>query len=143
MDEYKIKITRPESNYWIFNFASNEEDLNLFASNFMHPINSLLYSVRMLLKGSTKSEVSLIDEPGQYVIDLERIDETLKIKVFSFKDFRGTNRNRELGNLMLSCLFNFDKFLNQIINSLYPLTSDKEILLNEVVELRKMGYDKK
>ena len=121
MNSIDFKIEQNTESTWSFILENNENQIKIWASEFMDPIGSLFYELRLLLKkGQNKGLVSLIDEPQENIIVLDRINDNVRIKVLNFNDYSGSSRNLAKGKTIFNGEIKLNRFLNQVINSLQP-----------------------
>tara|TARA_B110000114_G_C14722737_1_gene249920 strand:- start:21 stop:473 length:453 start_codon:yes stop_codon:yes gene_type:complete len=140
MSEFRINIEQNSKTTWTFVFESDNRSVRVWASDFMDPIGLLFYDLRMILKhGQTRGIVSMIDEPEENIWVLNKSNDVIEIDVLNFKDYSGNNRDLTKGIKIFSGKMKFNRFLNQLINSLNPYKKETKIseLINELVELRK------
>lgn len=140
MNDFILNIERNTETTWTFVFENEYERVRICASDFMNPLGSLFYSLRMILKNEkTKGIVSMIDEPEENIWVIKLLKNIVEIKIWNFEDYSGCTRDLTKGKKVFIGTMGFNRFLNQLLNSLYPFENQKQIseLMNEFIELRK------
>lgn len=140
MDDFKFNIKRNTETTWTFYFENESEKTIIWASDFMDPIGSLFYDLRMFLKnGYTEGVVSMIDEPEENIWNLNLAKGMIEVEIYNFKDYCGNTRDVTKGEKIFSGKMKFTRFLNQLVNLLTPFEKENGIseLLNEFIELRR------
>ena len=140
MSEFRIKIERNTETTWQFVIETNVGETRISASDFMDPIGALFSKMRLFLKnGESSAIVSTIDEPEENIFVLNKEDESIRVEVLNFKDYSGESRDLSKGEVIFTGTMSFNRFLNQIINSLNHQKGEKHIfdLLEEIVDLRR------
>lgn len=140
MNDFRFNIEQNTETTWTFVFESNDKKIRIWASDFMDPMGSLFYALRMILKtGQAKEVVSMIDEPQENIWVLKQSKDIIEIEILNFKEYSGKTRDLKKGKQIFSGAMNFNHFLNRLVNVLYPYENQKKIyeLLKELIELRR------
>lgn len=139
MTNFRFNIKRSTTSAWEFVFVMENEELKIWGSNFMNPLESLFSALRLILKGEKEMKISMIDEPEENIWVFNHFGNVIKITILNFKDYTGSARNLEKGETIFNGEMDFNRFLNQLINSLQPFQNEKGInkKIEELVKLRR------